>query len=62
MSELDEFIERGEIVFLERHIDDLESRLSEIRNAKSQISQSVYDLENTLGLLKKILEFYVRLS
>lgn len=62
MSDLDEYIEKGEIVFLERHITELESRLAESKDAKSQISQYVYDLGNTITTLKKIMEFYVRLS
>lgn len=62
MSNLDDYIEKGEIVFLERHLSELESRLAESKDAQSQISQYVYDLTNTVELLKKIRDFYVRLS
>ena len=62
MSSLEDYIEHGEIVFLEKHISDLETRLSESMTAKSQVSQYVHDLTATVDLLKKILDFYVRLS
>ena len=62
MSSLDDYIERGEIVFLERHITELESRLAESKDAQGQIAQYVHDLTNTVKLLKKVQEFYVRLS
>ena len=62
MSDLDDYIEQGEIVFLDRHITELESRLAESQDAKSQVSKYVYDLGNTVELLKKVRDFYVRLS
>lgn len=62
MSDLDEYIDKGEIVFLDRHISDVETRLAESKDAQSQIAQYVYDLSNTVDLLKKIRDFYVRLS
>ena len=62
MSNLDEYIDKEEIVFLDRHVTDLESRLAEAKDAQSQMAQYVYDLTNTVQLLKKIRDFYVRLS
>ena len=62
MSLDNDYIDKGEIVFLDRHITDLESKLCESREAQGQILKYVHELGNTIELLKKVRDFYVRLS
>lgn len=59
-TSLEEFLEKGEIVYLERHISRVETKLADTRTARDHYATEAQEMLDTLTILKKLRERYGR--
>ena len=50
----DRFLERGELVYLDRHIDELETKVCDMQDMVANVTWQIRDMEVVLDMLKKM--------
>ena len=58
INRFEEYLERGDIIFLDKHISEIEARILDAKDSLNHLSMHIYELNNTISNLNKIRDVY----